>query len=115
MFRNTVKIGSSVRKYATTSGSVVSKLSNGIKVAAADLNKEGSMGSISIVVKAGSRFEDANSAGAAHFFKAFGFRDSEKRTSFRKVREAELQGANLSAQVTRENVIFTVECLKVDM
>ncbi|OMJ18188.1 Cytochrome b-c1 complex subunit 2, mitochondrial [Smittium culicis] len=88
---------------------------NGIKVVGVESQKATELGSISVVLNLGSRFETADQIGAAHYLKAFGFRNSKERTSFRKVREAELQGAMLSSELTRENVIYTVKCMKQDI
>ncbi|KAJ1848868.1 ubiquinol-cytochrome c reductase core subunit 1 [Coemansia sp. RSA 2708] len=97
------------RGYASVSSPVVST-ANGIKVAA--LGNDSGLASLSLVVNAGSRFETAETAGAAHFLKAFGFRNTQGRTSFRTIREAELNGAMLSAEATRENIVYRVECFK---
>ncbi|PVU95662.1 hypothetical protein BB559_001257 [Furculomyces boomerangus] len=106
------------RTFASSSSdfsSLIANSKNGIKVAALDSKKDGLMGSVSIVINAGSRFESLDNIGASHYLKAFGFRNSAKSTSFRKVREAELQGAILSSSVGRENVVYSVECFKQDI
>ncbi|ORX72496.1 hypothetical protein DL89DRAFT_274387 [Linderina pennispora] len=90
----------------------VASASNGIKVASVADASESPMASISLVINAGSRFETAENSGVAHYLKAFGFRNTQSRTSFRTVREAELNGASLTAEATRENIIYTVECFK---
>ncbi|KAJ1945294.1 ubiquinol-cytochrome c reductase core subunit 1 [Linderina macrospora] len=90
----------------------VASASNGIKVASVADASESPLASISLVINAGSRFETAENSGVAHYLKAFGFRNTQSRTSFRTVREAELNGASLTAEATRENIIYTVECFK---
>lgn len=89
--------------------SVVST-TNGIKVAAAEDN--GPLASVSLVIKAGSRYETTETSGAAHFLKAFGYRNTQSRTSFRTVREAELNGATLTAEANREYITYTVQCFR---
>ncbi|KAJ2024413.1 ubiquinol-cytochrome c reductase core subunit 1 [Coemansia sp. S85] len=103
-----------VRAYASASGVAPTVLStaNGIKVAAIEGQPDSPLASISLVINHGSRFETASTSGAAHYLKAFGFRNTQERTSFRTVREAELNGATLTASATRENITYTVQCFR---
>ncbi|KAI8319287.1 LuxS/MPP-like metallohydrolase [Martensiomyces pterosporus] len=100
------------RAYASAASAPVVSTANGIKVASVADESASPLATISLVINAGSRFETAETAGAAHFLKAFGFRNTQSRTSFRTVREAELNGASLTAEATRENITYTVECFK---
>ncbi|KAJ2658669.1 ubiquinol-cytochrome c reductase core subunit 1 [Coemansia sp. RSA 1200] len=101
------------RTYASVASTPIVSTANGIKVAAVDGGSEGSnLASLSLVINAGSRFETAETSGAAHYLKAFGFRNTRERTSFRTIREAELNGATLTAEATRENITYTVQCFK---
>ncbi|KAJ1727085.1 ubiquinol-cytochrome c reductase core subunit 1 [Coemansia biformis] len=101
------------RGYASVASSApVVSTANGIKIAAVDGAPDSPLASISLVIKAGSRFETAETAGAAHYLKAFGFRNTQDRTSFRTIREAELNGATLTAEATRENITYRVQCFK---
>ncbi|KAJ1946942.1 ubiquinol-cytochrome c reductase core subunit 1 [Kickxella alabastrina] len=100
------------RAYASVASAPVVSTANGIKVAAVSGNSDSALASVSLVINAGSRFETSESAGAAHYLKAFGFRNTQTRTSFRTVREAELNGATLTAETTRENITYTVQCFK---
>ncbi|KAJ2713718.1 ubiquinol-cytochrome c reductase core subunit 1 [Coemansia spiralis] len=101
------------RGYASVTGSGAAAVStaNGIKVCAVG-GGDSAVASVSLVVKAGARFEEAESAGAAHYLKAFGFRNTQDRTSFRMIREAELNGATLQAEATRETITYTVQCFR---
>ncbi|KAJ2014863.1 ubiquinol-cytochrome c reductase core subunit 1 [Coemansia sp. RSA 2337] len=107
------KLGS-LRTYASASSVAPTVLStaNGIKVAAVEGHADSPLASISLVINHGSRFETAATSGAAHYLKAFGFRNTQERTSFRTVREAELNGATLTASATRENITYTVQCFR---
>ncbi|KAJ2883751.1 ubiquinol-cytochrome c reductase core subunit 1 [Coemansia aciculifera] len=107
------KVGS-LRTYASASSVAPTVLStaNGIKVAATEGHPDSPLASISLVINHGSRFETASTSGAAHYLKAFGFRNTQERTSFRTVREAELNGATLTASATRENITYTVQCFR---
>ncbi|KAJ2811066.1 ubiquinol-cytochrome c reductase core subunit 1 [Coemansia furcata] len=108
------KLGA-LRTYASVSSGVaptVLSTANGIKVAATEGHPDSPLASVSLVINHGSRFETASTSGAAHYLKAFGFRNTQDRTSFRTVREAELNGATLTAEATRENITYTVQCFR---
>ncbi|KAF9932572.1 ubiquinol-cytochrome c reductase core subunit 1 [Linnemannia zychae] len=95
--------------YATA----ITKTGNGIKVATID--ESAPTASVSLVINAGARFEPQGKAGIAHFIKNFGFKNNGKRSAFRIARETELVGGVLTADLGRENVTFTAECLKEDV
>ncbi|KAG0278670.1 ubiquinol-cytochrome c reductase core subunit 1 [Linnemannia exigua] len=109
--RKTLNLVPTVLKagYATA----VSKTGNGVKVAAID--ESSPTASVSLVINAGARFEPKGKAGIAHFVKNFGFKNNGKRSAFRIARETELVGGVLTANLGRENVTFTAECLKEDV
>ncbi|KAI5481542.1 hypothetical protein MNV49_002768, partial [Pseudohyphozyma bogoriensis] len=67
---------------------------------------------ISVVVKAGSRYETA--PGLAHVVKNSVLKSTNKRSALRIVRETELHGGVLSAALTREHLILTAEFLSSD-
>ncbi|EJD55050.1 LuxS/MPP-like metallohydrolase [Auricularia subglabra TFB-10046 SS5] len=82
----------------------------GFKVAAADRGEP--TASITVIAKAGSRYEPA--PGLAHVLKNFAFKTTGAKSALRTVREAELSGALLSSTLTREHVILTAEFLRGD-
>ncbi|GAA6000227.1 hypothetical protein JCM10207_007915 [Rhodosporidiobolus poonsookiae] len=95
-----------VRNYATAS--VLE--ANGVKVASID---EGApTASISVVVKAGSRYEPA--PGVAHVLKNSLFKGTNKRSQIALVRETEALGGVLSTSLSREHLVLTAEFLKGD-
>ncbi|KAJ2483742.1 ubiquinol-cytochrome c reductase core subunit 1 [Coemansia sp. RSA 2131] len=96
------------RGYASVANPAVTSTANGIRVAAT--GGDSGLATISLVINAGSRHETVETAGAAHYLKAFGFRNTQGRTSFRTIREAELNGAQLTAEATRENITYRVQC-----
>ncbi|KAJ2359022.1 ubiquinol-cytochrome c reductase core subunit 1 [Coemansia erecta] len=98
------------RGYASVAAPSVTSTANGIRVAASGADT--GLATVSLVINAGSRHESIETAGAAHFLKAFGFRNTRTRTSFRTIREAELNGAQLAAEATRENVVYRVQCFR---
>ncbi|KAJ1999928.1 ubiquinol-cytochrome c reductase core subunit 1 [Coemansia thaxteri] len=115
MLRSTKAVAAKAARahYASVAGTpTVLSTANGIKVAAMPGPADSSLASVSLVINSGSRFETADNAGAAHFLKAFAFRNTQDRTSFRTVREAELNGATLTAEATRENITYTVQCFQ---
>ncbi|CAG8502917.1 4464_t:CDS:2 [Paraglomus brasilianum] len=71
--------------------------------------------SLAIVVKAGPRFETSENAGVAHYLKNFAFKKTAKRSELRQIREAELCGGVLSANLTREYLILYAEFLREDL
>ncbi|KAG5645899.1 hypothetical protein DXG03_005046 [Asterophora parasitica] len=92
------------RSFATVSDSA------GIRVAAVDRNQPTS--AVTILVKAGSRFE--SKPGVANGLKNFAFKSTAKRSAIGTVRESELYGGVLSASLTREHIALTAEFLRGD-
>nr|CAG8617296.1 4800_t:CDS:2 [Entrophospora candida] len=99
------------RKYASVAASPisVSKSKNGITTVS--IQDSAPASSISLVAKAGPRYETINNIGAAHFLKNFAFKNTTNKTAFRTTRETELLGGVLTANLTRENLILTAEFL----
>jgi len=93
------------RSYATAISS-----GNGFKIAASDFGQ--ATASISLVLKAGTRYE--TKPGVASVFKGYAFKSNQNRTSLGTVREAELYGGVLSSSLSRENITLTAEFLKGD-
>ncbi|GJN87275.1 hypothetical protein Rhopal_000223-T1 [Rhodotorula paludigena] len=98
------------RGYATPAPFALHEAANGIKVAAKDEGRP--TASISIVAKAGSRYEPA--PGVAHVLKNSVFKATSKRSEIRLVREVEALGGVLSTSLSRENLVLTAEFLKGD-
>ncbi|KAG8909021.1 ubiquinol-cytochrome c reductase core subunit 1 [Tulasnella sp. 403] len=65
--------------------------------------------SVTVLVKAGSRYE--TKPGVAHFLKNFAFKDTGKRSALRTVRETELFGGVLSSSISREYITLTADFL----
>ncbi|GAA5898491.1 ubiquinol--cytochrome-c reductase subunit 2 [Sporobolomyces salmoneus] len=99
------------RSYATPSSSLFSVQDvNGVKVASSETAAPTS--AISLVIKAGSRYEPA--PGVAHVLKNSLFKNTTKRSQIQLVRETELLGGVLSSSLSREQLILTAEFLKGD-
>ncbi|KAJ2980217.1 hypothetical protein NUW54_g11036 [Trametes sanguinea] len=82
----------------------------GVKVAAADNGEATS--AVTVIVKAGSRFE--TKPGVAHALKNYAFKSTDKRSTLGTVREAELYGGVLSSSLSREHLAVTAEFLRGD-
>ncbi|KAF8651070.1 hypothetical protein AX16_004933 [Volvariella volvacea WC 439] len=82
----------------------------GLKVAALDNNQP--TAAVTVLVKAGSRFEPK--PGVAHALKNFAFKGTNKRSALGTVRESELYGGVLSASLGREHLALTAEFLRGD-
>ncbi|GAA6052687.1 hypothetical protein JCM3770_007174 [Rhodotorula araucariae] len=95
------------RAYATPA---FEKAANGIAVTAADEGKP--TASISIIARAGSRYEPA--PGVAHVLKNSVFKSTNKRSQVRLVRETEALGGVLSTSLSREHLVLTAEFLRGD-
>ncbi|KAF8900132.1 Metalloenzyme, LuxS/M16 peptidase-like protein [Gymnopilus junonius] len=82
----------------------------GVKVAAVDYNQP--TASVTVLVKAGSRFQPKD--GAANALKNFAFKSTSSRSAIGTVRESELYGGVLSSTLGREHLALTAEFLKAD-
>ncbi|KAJ1974498.1 ubiquinol-cytochrome c reductase core subunit 1, partial [Dimargaris verticillata] len=114
----TVQASTASRRYATSALASpqiqVSQAGQGVRVATAR-SEASPAASVSLVVKAGSRYESADNAGVAHFLKNFAFKNTQNRTGFRIIRESELQGGILTASIDREHLVYTARCLQDDV
>ncbi|KAG6879312.1 hypothetical protein C0992_003639 [Termitomyces sp. T32_za158] len=84
--------------------------SAGLRVATAGASQPTS--SVTVLVKAGSRFE--TKPGVANALKNFAFKSTAKRSALGTVRESELYGGVLSASLTREHLALTADFLRGD-
>lgn len=93
-----------VRRFSTAE-------SAGVSVTARDDQRPVSQ--LSLVVKAGSRYQPA--PGVARVLEKFAYRNTEERSALRLVRETELLGGQLSTQLNRENLVLTAKFLREDL
>lgn len=101
--------------YATIASSVsspvkVTKLANGIKVVTQE--NSAPTATLCAIAQAGTRFE--TKIGICHYLKNFSFKGTINKTGFRFIREAELQGASISAILTRESIIYLAQFFRED-
>ncbi|WWC89164.1 uncharacterized protein L201_004082 [Kwoniella dendrophila CBS 6074] len=94
--------------------SITSKASSagGVSVIGFENKGPAATSSLTVAVKAGSRFE--NTPGVAHVLKNFAFKATASASSLRTARETELYGGVLSAGLTREHLYLTAEFLRGD-
>ncbi|KAJ3501190.1 hypothetical protein NLJ89_g9452 [Agrocybe chaxingu] len=97
-----------VQRLARSFATVVD--TTGVKVAAVDYNQPTS--SVTILVKAGSRFEPKK--GVANALKNFAFKSTAKRSAIGTVRESDLYGGVLTSSLGREHLALTAEFLRAD-
>ncbi|KAL7421877.1 ubiquinol-cytochrome c reductase core subunit 1 [Cryptotrichosporon argae] len=98
----------SARTYATVS----SVEAAGVKVAGIETGTKPATVSLTVVAKAGSRYE--NVPGVAHVLKNFAFKSTASGSALKNVRETELYGGSLSAALSREHLYLTAEFLRGD-
>lgn len=82
----------------------------GLKVAAVDHGQ--ALSAVTLLVKAGSRYEPQQ--GAAHLLKNYAFKATAQRSELRIAREAELFGGVLSSTLSREHLAISAEFLRGD-
>ncbi|KAJ3548214.1 hypothetical protein NMY22_g1344 [Coprinellus aureogranulatus] len=99
-------------KAARTFATAVTEVGNGVRVAAVEKSSAAPTASLTVLVKAGSRFESKE--GVANALKNFAFKSTAKRTALGTVRESDLYGGLLSSTLGREHLALSAEFLKGD-
>ncbi|XP_060028827.1 cytochrome b-c1 complex subunit 2, mitochondrial [Erinaceus europaeus] len=89
------------------------RLPNGLVIAS--LENYAPASRIGLFIKAGSRYEDPNSLGTSHLLRLASSLTSKGASSFKITRGIEAVGGKLSVTATRENMAYTVECLRDDV
>eukprot|EP00118_Oscarella_pearsei_P001170 m.6778 g.6778 ORF g.6778 m.6778 type:complete len:473 (+) comp16874_c0_seq1:30-1448(+) len=88
----------------------ISKFDNGFSVIS--LETHSSVAKLALYVKAGSRYEAADTTGVSHYLRATAFTATKDRTAFRVCREIDHLGGNFSAISTRDHFIYSAECMR---
>ncbi|XP_067859640.1 cytochrome b-c1 complex subunit 2, mitochondrial [Heptranchias perlo] len=88
----------------------VSKLPNGLVIAS--LENYSPTSKIGVFIKAGSRYENASNLGITHALRLAANLTTKGASSFRITRGIEAVGGSLSVTSTRDNMIYTVECMR---
>ncbi|PNI13045.1 UQCRC2 isoform 3 [Pan troglodytes] len=89
------------------------KLPNGLVIAS--LENYSPISRIGLFIKAGSRYEDFNNLGTTHLLRLTSSLTTKGASSFKITRGIEAVGGKLSVTATRENMAYTVECLRGDV
>ncbi|XP_004373376.1 cytochrome b-c1 complex subunit 2, mitochondrial [Trichechus manatus latirostris] len=89
------------------------KLPNGLVIAS--LENYAPTSRIGLFIRAGSRYEDSNNLGTSHLLRLASSLTTKGASSFRITRGIEAVGGKLSVTTTRENMVYTVECLRDDV
>ncbi|XP_053326737.1 cytochrome b-c1 complex subunit 2, mitochondrial [Spea bombifrons] len=88
----------------------ITKLPNGLVVAS--LENYSPVSKIGVFVKAGSRYENANNLGVNHVLRLAANLTTKGASTFKITRGIESVGGGLSVTSTRENMLYSVECLR---
>ncbi|XP_073447151.1 cytochrome b-c1 complex subunit 2, mitochondrial [Aquarana catesbeiana] len=88
----------------------ITKLPNGLVVASLENYSPSSR--IGVFIKAGSRYESANNLGVNHVLRLASNLTTKGASAFKITRGLEAAGASLSVTSTRENIVYSVECLR---
>lgn len=71
--------------------------------------------SVSVLVKAGPRFENDDNLGISHCLRNAAGLSTKNKTVFGITRNIEYVGGRLTASATREHIIYTLDCLRDDL
>uniref|UniRef100_A0A914MHB6 Mitochondrial processing peptidase beta subunit n=1 Tax=Meloidogyne incognita TaxID=6306 RepID=A0A914MHB6_MELIC len=102
-----------VKSNIIDSGYKLTTLPSGFRVASETLKM--STATVGVWIDAGSRYEDENNSGVAHFFEHMAFKGTKKRTQHQLELEVEDMGAHLNAYTSREHTVYYAKCLSSDL
>jgi mitochondrial-processing peptidase subunit beta len=88
-------------------------LDNGLRVATEDSGA--ATATVGLWIDAGSRYENAQNNGVAHFLEHMAFKGTAKRSQTDLELEVENMGAHLNAYTSREQTVFYAKCLSKDV
>ncbi|WVR06906.1 hypothetical protein IAU60_003942 [Kwoniella sp. DSM 27419] len=98
--------------FAQRAASTKAASAGGVSVIGFENKGPAATSSLTVAIKAGSRFE--TTPGVAHVLKNFAFKATSSASSLRTARETELYGGVLSSGLTREHIYLTAEFLRGD-
>jgi len=91
----------------------VTQLGNGMRVASEDTGIPTT--TVGLWIDAGSRFENDQNNGVAHFLEHMAFKGTKKRSQTDLELEVENMGAHLNAYTSREQTVYYAKCLSKDL
>ncbi|CAK5020696.1 unnamed protein product [Meloidogyne enterolobii] len=101
-----------VKSNIIDSGYKLTTLPSGFRVASETLKMSTATVFVGVWIDAGSRYEDENNSGVAHFLEHMAFK---KRTQHQLELEVEDMGAHLNAYTSREHTVYYAKCLSSDL
>lgn len=116
-FRNNVRQLSSQAAYEDSLLNVpnteITSLNGGMRVASE--NSGGSTCTVGLWIDAGSRYENDDNNGVAHFLEHMSFKGTHNRSQQQLELEVENMGAHLNAYTSREQTVYYAKCFKKDL
>nr|CAD7448147.1 unnamed protein product [Timema bartmani]CAD7456270.1 unnamed protein product [Timema tahoe] len=91
----------------------LTQLDNGLRVASEDSGA--ATATVGLWIDAGSRYENDDNNGVAHFLEHMAFKGTSKRSQTDLELEVENMGAHLNAYTSREQTVFYAKCLSKDV
>ncbi|KFM77787.1 Cytochrome b-c1 complex subunit 2, mitochondrial, partial [Stegodyphus mimosarum] len=91
----------------------VTQIESGITIAS--IENYNPISQVSLVFKAGSRYETAQNLGVSHLLRNCATLSTKNHTGFFITRSLELLGAKLEVTATREHLIYTLQCIRDDI
>ncbi|KAM4716588.1 ubiquinol-cytochrome c reductase core protein 2a [Anableps anableps] len=91
----------------------VSKLPNGLVIASVE--NYSPLSSVGVFVKAGSRHENVENLGVSHVLRLAANLTTKGASAFKICRSVEALGGSLSVTGSRENIIYSADCLRDDI
>jgi processing peptidase subunit alpha len=87
-----------------------SKLENGLRIASVD--RQGLTATLTLTVRAGSRWESAEQTGISDFVQRVAFQSTAHLSSLRQVKTLEALGAHVSVSLAREFITYEISVLR---
>jgi processing peptidase subunit beta len=91
-----------------------SKLANGMTVAS-EVMPGTNTATVGVWINAGSRADNVNSSGTAHFLEHLAFKGTNRRSQLNLELEIENIGSQINAYTSRENTVYYTKCLSKDI
>lgn len=92
----------------------VTTLTNGFRIAT-EANPNFQTATVGIWIDAGSRFENENNNGTAHFLEHMAFKGTKTRTQLQLETQIENMGGHLNAYTSREQTVYYAKTLSTDV
>eukprot|EP00045_Choanoeca_perplexa_P005823 m.48730 g.48730 ORF g.48730 m.48730 type:complete len:463 (+) comp13314_c0_seq1:14-1402(+) len=98
---------------ANTAETKITTLANGLRVVTEQTPHE--TATVAVHVDAGSRFENKDNNGTAHFLEHMAFKGTHNRSQLDIEQQVESMGMRLDAYTSRESTVYTARCFKGDV